>query len=88
MCPPQHTYTTLNHAIISARQKDLDDSDRQLLLEKVPEAVYDSNFESRFTELESFKEEDKYRNWYTGQAYLTSPYRTIRAGSIKFSSVT
>ena len=88
VCPPRDTFTSLTPDLLAAEQQHLDNNSRSKVLEKVPEAVHDSDFERRFTEFESFVEQDKYRLWYKGESEITYPYKSSSGSMVYYKHST
>ena len=72
VCPPKNTFTDLNYDLMTVGNRTLyvnisdKDSDFNVLKKKYVEHFQMEEFDDVYSSLSTFKEKDKYRNWYTG----------------------
>ena len=74
VCPPQNTFTNLNYDLSRTGDVDLEDSTRSLMVEIIPEIVFDSNFAEKYSDFLSYQEKDRFRNWYFGHTEISVPF--------------
>ena len=72
ICPPEGTVTNLNYDITNTKNISLTSSQIKLLLDLVDEKIEEAELHKFKIGLESFVEQDKYRNWFNGSTAITS----------------
>ena len=74
VCPPRKTFTNLNYDLDKIGNKTIDEETKQNLLQYLPEAIYDANFDEKLRLYQSFLGKESYRNWYLGSSGISLPY--------------
>ena len=83
VCPPRNTFTNLNYDLMRLSDERLDPDYADQLLSLVDEKIQDAELEMALGDLDTFKEENKYRNWYLGLTNLTLPYYYYNFGHLE-----
>ena len=86
VCPPRNTFTNLNYDLLRVENVTLEPEARQELLQYLPEALYDGNFEEKLNLYKSFYHNDSFKDWYHGHTQISLPY--IYKERLTFESVT
>ena len=74
VCPPRKTFTNLNYDLDMIGNRTIDEETKQDLLQYLPEAIYDPNFDEKLRLYQTFIGEESYRNWYLGYSDISLPY--------------
>ena len=69
VCPPEHTYTTMNYDLVQADNTTLDKNVRDDLGRLYSDWEQDEQFALKLETENSFKEKNDYSNWYLGYSY-------------------
>ena len=73
VCPPQNTFTTMNYDLVKTAKATFDKDIRDDLATLLILDWQDEDFTEKMEELSSFKEKNKYLNWYLGYSELYLP---------------
>ena len=73
VCPPRNTFTSLNPDLVMARNVNFDEEKRKKLSDFVTDAVLEAKYNSRYSELMAYKQEN-YMNWYKGISTIEVPH--------------
>ena len=74
VCPPRNTFTNLNYDLLRIGNLTVKEETKRELLQYLPEALYDGNFEEKLKLYKSFHGKDSYKNWYMGYTEISLPY--------------
>ena len=67
VCPPKGTSTSLNYDLVKAENQTLKKTSRNQMTELAKTLFQDGLFLELAANESSFKEDEKYRNWYTNR---------------------
>ena len=80
VCPPKGTYTNLNYDIVENSNKLLSNDQVANLTSFINELTYKGEQEHALNDIDSFVEENKFYNWYSGMSTVTKPFYVPRFG--------
>lgn len=83
VCPPRNTFTNLNYDLERLPDERLDPDYVKELLSLVDEKIQDAELEIALSDLDTFEEGNKYRNWYFGLTNFTLPYYYYNFGHLE-----
>ena len=83
VCPPRNTFTNLNYDLERLPNEKLDPDYVDELLRLVDEKIQDAELEMALSDLNTFEEGNKYRNWYLGFTNFTLPYYYYNFGHLE-----
>ena len=74
VCPPKGTSTSLNYDLVKAENQTLKKTSRNQMTELAKTLFQDGLFLELVANESSFKEDEKYRNWYEGKSLVSLSY--------------
>ena len=81
VCPPEDTSTNLNYDLVNAEDDILDKDVRDELAKTAADWLEDVHFRDVMDDLDSLKEENKFKNWYLGYTKVELPYKRHPIGN-------
>ena len=73
VCPPKNTFTNLNYDLENVPDERLEPDYVNELMKLVDEKVQEAELEKTLDDINTFEEQDKFKNWYLGFSKLAQP---------------
>ena len=85
VCPPKNTLTDLNHELMMAENRTIDEEDKKELLFFAMDLLQDQLYEEFMFNLSIVQEENRYYNWYNGYTEIVLPRTNERTTSFEYT---